>query len=43
MRPLARPATDEIGMRRKPSFYFSRWSRVAGRSIWIFCRTTDSS
>jgi len=31
MRSQARPATDEMGMRRKPSFYFSRWSFVVGR------------
>jgi len=31
MRSQTRPATDEIGMRRKPSFYFSRWSLVVGR------------
>jgi hypothetical protein len=30
MRSQKRP-TDEIGMRRKPSFYFSRWSFVVGR------------
>jgi len=31
MRRQTRPATDEIGMRRKSSFYFSRWPLVRGR------------
>jgi hypothetical protein len=34
MRRQTRPANDEISMRRKPSFYFSRWSFVVGR--WQF-------
>jgi len=31
MRSPTRPATDEISMRRKPLFYFSRWQLVFGR------------
>jgi hypothetical protein len=31
MRSPTRPATDEIGMRCKPLFYFSRWQLVFGR------------
>jgi hypothetical protein len=30
MRGQTRPAADEIGMRRKPLFYFSRWSLGVG-------------
>jgi hypothetical protein len=42
MRSPARPATDEISMRRKPSFYCSRWSLVAGgdQSL-VVCRVPN--
>jgi hypothetical protein len=36
-----RLATDEIGMRRKVSFYFSRWPFVVGRSNLDYWTTTN--
>ncbi len=39
MRSPTRPATDEIGMRCKSLFYFSRWQLVFGRWLLVVGNT----
>ena len=39
MRSPTRPAADEIGMRCKPLFYFSRWPLVFGRWLLVVGNT----
>jgi len=39
MRSPTRPAANEIGMRCKPLFYFSRWPLVFGRRLLVVGNT----
>jgi hypothetical protein len=43
MRSPTRPATDEIGMRCKSLFYFSRWQLVFGRWLLVVGNTIPRS